>query len=106
MPGRMFTHAARRASTKAWPAFSASTTEGKVVYTNTARSIPAILPRPVTEYPVIMSQRRDRIAFVTSAAPQADTARDALVQRYGETEPAEADVIVALGGDGLMLQTL
>jgi NAD+ kinase len=53
-----------------------------------------------------MSQRRDSIAFVTSAAPQADTAREALVQRYGEMEPAEADVVVALGGDGLMLQTL
>jgi NAD+ kinase len=53
-----------------------------------------------------MSQRRDRIAFVTSAAPQADTAREALIQRYGETDAAEADVIVALGGDGLMLQTL
>jgi NAD+ kinase len=53
-----------------------------------------------------MSQRRDRIAFVTSAMPQAETARDALVHRYGETDPADADVIVALGGDGLMLQTL
>ena len=53
-----------------------------------------------------MSQRRDRIAFVTSAMPQAETARDALVRRYGETDPADADVIVALGGDGLMLQTL
>jgi NAD+ kinase len=53
-----------------------------------------------------MSQRRDRIAFVTSIAPQADIARDVLAQRYGETDPAEADVIVALGGDGLMLQTL
>jgi NAD+ kinase len=53
-----------------------------------------------------MSQRRDRIAFVTSAMPQAEAARDALVRRYGETEPADADVIVALGGDGLMLQTL
>jgi NAD+ kinase len=53
-----------------------------------------------------MPQRRDRIAFVTSAVPQADTAREALMQRYGEMDPAEADVIVALGGDGLMLQTL
>jgi NAD+ kinase len=50
--------------------------------------------------------RRDRIAFVTSAVPQAETARETLLQRYGETDPAEADVIVALGGDGLMLQTL
>jgi NAD+ kinase len=53
-----------------------------------------------------MSQRRDRIAFVTSAIPQAETARDALVCRYGDAAPADADVIVALGGDGLMLQTL
>jgi NAD+ kinase len=53
-----------------------------------------------------MPQRRDRIAFVNSAVPQAETAREALVKRYGETDPADADVIVALGGDGLMLQTL
>jgi NAD+ kinase len=53
-----------------------------------------------------MLQRRDRIAFVNSAVPQAETAREALVQRYGEADPAEVDVIVALGGDGLMLQTL
>ena len=53
-----------------------------------------------------MSQRRDRIAFVTSAIPEAETARDALTRRYGDTSPADADVIVALGGDGLMLQTL
>jgi NAD+ kinase len=53
-----------------------------------------------------MSQRRDRIAFVTSPVPQAEIAREELAGRYGEVEPAEADVIVALGGDGLMLQTL
>jgi NAD+ kinase len=53
-----------------------------------------------------MAQRRDRIAFVTSAVPQAETARETLMRLYGETDPAEADVIVALGGDGLMLQTL
>jgi NAD+ kinase len=53
-----------------------------------------------------MSQRRDRIAFVTSAIPEAEAARDALLHRYGDVPPAGADVIVALGGDGLMLQTL
>jgi NAD+ kinase len=53
-----------------------------------------------------MSQRRDRIAFVTSAIPEAEKARDALARRYGDVPPGEADVIVALGGDGLMLQTL
>ena len=50
--------------------------------------------------------RLDRIAFVASSAPEAEQARDALVRRYGNVEAAEADVIVALGGDGLMLQTL
>jgi NAD+ kinase len=53
-----------------------------------------------------MTLRRDRIAFVTSAIPEAEAARDALVRRYGSVAPADADVIVALGGDGLMLQTL
>jgi NAD+ kinase len=49
---------------------------------------------------------RDRIAFVTSATPEAELARAALVRRYGEAAPGDANVIVALGGDGLMLQTL
>jgi len=53
-----------------------------------------------------MSQRRDRIAFVTSAIPEAEMARDALRRQYGDVAPVDADVIVALGGDGLMLQTL
>jgi NAD+ kinase len=53
-----------------------------------------------------MSQRRDRIAFVTSAIPEAEMARDALARRYGDVPAADADVIVALGGDGLMLLTL
>ncbi|HML27549.1 MAG TPA: NAD kinase [Hyphomicrobium sp.] len=48
----------------------------------------------------------ERIAFVASEVPEAIEAQHALIQRYGETEPANADVIVALGGDGFMLQTL
>jgi NAD+ kinase len=50
--------------------------------------------------------RLDRIAFVASRAPEAEQARQALVRRYGDVDPGRADVIVALGGDGLMLQTL
>jgi NAD+ kinase len=50
--------------------------------------------------------RRERIAFVASTAPEAEQAREALIRRYGDVEPANADVIVALGGDGLMLKTL
>ena len=50
--------------------------------------------------------RRERIAFVTSATQEAEQALGALVCRYGNAAAAEADVIVALGGDGLMLRTL
>jgi NAD+ kinase len=46
------------------------------------------------------------IAFVSSQTPEARAAYDLLVARYGNAAPQDADVIVALGGDGLMLQTL
>src|SRR4249919_1031707 len=48
----------------------------------------------------------DRIAFVASPSPEAQEALAALTKAYGHQNAAEADVIVALGGDGLMLQTL
>jgi len=47
-----------------------------------------------------------KIAFMASDAPVAQTARDTLIARYGDATPEEADVIVALGGDGFMLRTL
>lgn len=47
-----------------------------------------------------------RIAFAASRASVAQTARAALIGRYGNVPPEEAEVIVALGGDGFMLQTL
>ena len=50
--------------------------------------------------------RYERIAFVASQSPEAAEARTRLVARYGDVDPAKADVVVALGGDGLMLQTL
>ena len=46
------------------------------------------------------------IAFLSSSSKEAEEARNALVRLYGNVPPDEADVIVALGGDGLMLQTL
>jgi len=48
----------------------------------------------------------ERIAFLASPAAEAEAARARLVARYGDCDPAKADVIVALGGDGFMLQTL
>jgi NAD+ kinase len=47
-----------------------------------------------------------RIAFVASPTPAARKALKALVARYGQVPVEEADVVVALGGDGLMIQTL
>lgn len=47
-----------------------------------------------------------RIAFLASTAPNAQSARGVLVGRYGTVAKEDADVIVALGGDGFMLRTL
>jgi NAD+ kinase len=50
--------------------------------------------------------RYDRIAFLASAGEEAESARERLAKRYAGVEPNKADVVVALGGDGLMLQAL
>src|SRR5947209_19937094 len=51
-------------------------------------------------------RRYDRIAFVASPGAEAQQAVAELTRAYGNRHPDDADVIVALGGDGLMLQTL
>ncbi|MBN8963899.1 MAG: NAD kinase, partial [Rhizobiales bacterium] len=56
------------------------------------------MPRKTSKY--------ERIAFVASPAPEAREALARLVKRYGNVSPSRADVVVALGGDGLMLRTL
>ena len=47
-----------------------------------------------------------KLAFIASDAPEAQEAAATLRGRYGEVGPEDADIIVALGGDGLMLQTV
>ena len=47
-----------------------------------------------------------KIAFVASDVTVAQTARAVLIGRYGNVPLKDAEVIVALGGDGFMLQTL
>ena len=47
-----------------------------------------------------------RIAFVANDRPAAQEAYKALTAAYGDEEPADADAIVALGGDGTMLEVL
>ena len=49
---------------------------------------------------------RHNIAFAASDIPIAQEALAELSARYGSVPVEEADVIVALGGDGFMLQTL
>ena len=53
-----------------------------------------------------MTRRFTSIAFVASPTQEAQAAEAALRAEYPSVEPEAADVIVALGGDGLMLQTL
>ena len=50
--------------------------------------------------------RFDKIAFIASETKEAQEALAKLTKRYGNTPVEQADAIVALGGDGLMLQTM
>jgi len=47
-----------------------------------------------------------KLCFLASPKPEAQDALARLHARYGRCHPEEADAIVALGGDGFMLQTL
>lgn len=47
-----------------------------------------------------------RIAFLASNANDAQAALQRVTEAHGQRPPEDADVLVALGGDGFMLQTL
>ena len=47
-----------------------------------------------------------RLTFAASERLEAQAARTLLAERYGDAGERDADVIVALGGDGFMLETL
>lgn len=53
-----------------------------------------------------VAQQYQDIAFISSGTPEADAALASLSGRYGNVPLDRAHVLVALGGDGLMLQTL
>lgn len=53
-----------------------------------------------------MPNHFEKIAFVSSGTPAADKSAASLRKKYGDCDLKDADVVVALGGDGLMLQTL
>ncbi len=52
------------------------------------------------------SEKYSAIAFIANDQPFAQAALARLVAQYGQVLPDKADVIVALGGDGFMLETL
>ena len=52
-----------------------------------------------------MSTPGPRIAFLAAATPAAQEARARLIARHGDAPPGDAQYIVALGGDGMMLET-
>jgi NAD+ kinase len=47
-----------------------------------------------------------KIAFVASRGPDAEEALGLLKEKYDSVDPDDADVIVALGGDGYMLEAI
>ena len=47
-----------------------------------------------------------KIAFLASSGKQAIIAKNALEKIYASTSVDDADVIIVLGGDGMMLDTL
>jgi NAD+ kinase len=51
-------------------------------------------------------KRAPRVAFVASEVEAAQQALDELRRHYGTIDPQQADIIVPLGGDGFMLETL
>jgi len=55
---------------------------------------------------VAAARKFERIAFVASSGTEAQAALARLAELYGNCDALDADVVVALGGDGLMLQTL
>ncbi len=69
----------------------------------TAAAAPAVL---ATSPPVGIAPRRDRLAFVAAPTDLARQAMTRLAARYGSVPFDEADVVVPLGGDGFMLETL
>lgn len=46
------------------------------------------------------------LAFVAAPTPAAQKCYTELVEKYGNTSPELADIIVCIGGDGFMLETL
>jgi NAD+ kinase len=55
---------------------------------------------------MISGQMPQSIAFVAAATDEAQSAARRLAALYGQSSAEEAEIVVALGGDGFMLETL
>lgn len=53
-----------------------------------------------------MSKNNRKIRFMASSKPDAQSALERLIARYGQHDAENADVFVAVGGDGFLLGTL
>ena len=56
--------------------------------------------------PNLSAPNFERLAFVASDGPEAQSSLRKLVHIYGNAPAKQADAIVALGGDGFMLETM
>jgi NAD+ kinase len=72
-----------------------------------AAANPAEAAAPVAQalLPAGPEELAGRIAFLAAATDQAQAARARLAAHYGDPAPEQASVLVALGGDGFMLET-
>jgi NAD+ kinase len=60
----------------------------------------------LVEEPSVPDLSPQRLTFLSSGTPEADAAMRRLSARYGDVGLEAAEVVVALGGDGLMLEAL
>ncbi|MEM8664511.1 MAG: NAD kinase [Pseudomonadota bacterium] len=63
-------------------------------------------PTIPAERPLPLSATAPRLGLLAAETNEAKAAADALTARYGAVPCEDADVVIALGGDGIMLQTL
>ncbi|CAN5344264.1 NAD kinase [soil metagenome] len=64
------------------------------------------LRAPVNSSAPLLDPPVSHLAFTASERPEAQAARDVLSARYGSVPVEQAEVVVALGGDGFILETL
>ncbi len=67
---------------------------------------PALAPKPATGDPAKGDLKARRIGLLSSPTPVAQAAEAMLRERFDWSPADEAETLVALGGDGFMLETL